>query len=75
MELHRRSIVKAATYRLFATTLVFLVALLYTGQLAPSAKIGITAAVGKTTLYYFWERLWTRIQWGLDPAATTPGAD
>ncbi|CCQ33997.1 putative membrane protein [Halorhabdus tiamatea SARL4B] len=65
MDKHRRSIVKAASYRLFATSLVFLVAFVYTGQLGSSAKIGLTAAVGKTALYYVWERLWANIQWGV----------
>jgi len=65
MDKHRRSIVKAASYRLFATSLVFLVAFVYTGQLGSSAKIGLTAAVGKTVLYYVWERLWANIQWGV----------
>jgi len=31
MDKHRRSIVKAASYRLFATSLVFVVAFVYTG--------------------------------------------
>ncbi|WP_245778716.1 DUF2061 domain-containing protein [Halomicrobium zhouii] len=39
METHRRSIVKAASYRLFATSVVFLIAFAYTGQLGSSAKI------------------------------------
>ncbi|ACV12271.1 conserved hypothetical protein [Halorhabdus utahensis DSM 12940] len=65
MDKHRRSIVKAASYRVFATSLVFLVAFVYTGQLGSSAKIGLTAAVGKTVLYYVWERLWANIQWGV----------
>ena len=63
---HRRSLVKAGTYRLFAMTLVFLVALGYTGSAGPAAKIGVTAAVGKTALYYFWERVWSRISWGIE---------
>lgn len=63
---HRRSLVKATTYRLFATTLVFGIALLVTGGFAPAAKIGVTAAVGKTILYYVWERVWNRISWGLE---------
>ena len=62
---HRRSIVKAASYRLFATSLVFLIALLFTGKLGASAKIGLSAAVAKTVLYYLWERVWTNISWGL----------
>ncbi|UWG48170.1 Uncharacterized membrane protein, DUF2061 family [Halanaeroarchaeum sp. HSR-CO] len=65
---HRRSIVKAASYRLFATSLVFLVAYVYTGSAGPAAKIGVTAAVGKTLLYYLWERVWSRISWGIETA-------
>lgn len=63
---HRRSIVKAASYRLFAMTLVFIVAFAYTGSAGPAAKIGVTAAVAKTVLYYFWERVWSRISWGIE---------
>ncbi|ADQ67342.1 hypothetical protein C499_07840 [Halogeometricum borinquense DSM 11551] len=64
METHRRSILKAASYRLFATSLVFGIAFVYTGQFGSAAKIGISAAVAKTALYYFWERLWDNIGWG-----------
>jgi uncharacterized membrane protein len=63
---HRRSVVKAVSYRLFATSLVFLIAFLYTGELGSSAKIGVSAAVAKTALYYCWERLWSNIGWGLE---------
>ncbi|MFB6144445.1 MAG: DUF2061 domain-containing protein [Candidatus Nanohaloarchaea archaeon] len=65
MEKHRRTITKAVSYRMFATMTVFAVAFLYTGKLGSSAKIGGTAAVAKTFLYYFWERLWSNINWGL----------
>lgn len=66
METRRRSLVKAASYRLFATSLVFLLALLYTGELGSSVKIGLSAAIGKTILYYMWERVWNHIDWGLE---------
>lgn len=66
MEKHRRSIVKATTYRLFATSLVFAIAFVYTGHLGSSVKIGLSAAVAKTTLYYLWERLWNNIRWGVE---------
>lgn len=69
MDSHRRSIVKAASYRLFATSLVFVIAFLYTGEFGASAKIGVSAAVAKTTLYYVWERLWTNISWGIEEPA------
>lgn len=66
MDKHRRSLVKAVSYRMFATATVFAIALLYTGELASSAKIGGTAAVAKTGLYYAWERVWSNISWGLE---------
>ncbi len=66
MQTRRRSVVKAASYRLLATSMVFLLALLYTGELGSSVKIGLSAAIGKTLLYYLWERVWNRVQWGLE---------
>lgn len=75
MELHRRSVAKAASYRLFATALVVLIAFAFTGHLDAAAKIGAAAAVGKTTLYYLWERLWTRIDWGQRSTTRATPAD
>jgi uncharacterized membrane protein len=66
VEKHRRTIIKAASYRVFATMTVFLVSYLYTGNFASAASIGLTAAVVKTMLYYVWERLWNNISWGLE---------
>jgi len=66
MEKHRRSIAKATTYRLFATSLVFGIAFIYTGNIGNAARIGLSAAVAKTALYYFWERLWSHITWGVE---------
>ncbi|MXR19152.1 DUF2061 domain-containing protein [Halobacterium bonnevillei] len=63
-EAHYRSLAKAGSYRVFATSLVFAIAFLYTGTFDAAAKIGITAAVGKTLLYYVWERIWNNITWG-----------
>ena len=66
VEKHRRTMVKAASYRVFATMTVFAVSYLYTGSFASAASIGVTAAVAKTMLYYTWERLWNNISWGLE---------
>ena len=68
MEQRRRSIAKATSYRVFATSLVIGIAFLTTGQLGAAAKIGVAAAVAKTSLYYVWERLWANITWGREPA-------
>ena len=48
---------------------MFGIAVLYTGQFGSAAKIGVSAAVAKTGLYYLWERLWSNIGWGLDEPA------
>ena len=66
VEKHKRTMLKAASYRVFATLTVFAVSFLYTGSFASAASIGLTAAVAKTMLYYFWERLWSNISWGLE---------
>ena len=66
VEKHRRTMVKAASYRVFATMTVFAVSYLYTGSFASAASIGLTAAVAKTMLYYTWERLWSNISWSLE---------
>ena len=65
LETRKRTVLKAASYRVFATMTVFAVSFLYTGSFASAASIGLTAAVAKTLLYYFWERLWNRVSWGL----------
>lgn len=63
---HRRSVVKATSYRVFAVSMVFAIAFAYAGSFSPAAKIGVTAAVGKTALYYVWERVWNRVSWGVE---------
>jgi uncharacterized membrane protein len=66
VEKHRRTILKAASYRVFATLTVFAVSFAYTGSFSSAASIGLTAAVAKTGLYYLWERLWNNVSWGLE---------
>ena len=66
VEKHRRTVLKAASYRVFATMTVFAVSFAYTGSFSSAASIGLTAAVAKTMLYYMWERLWNNISWGLE---------
>lgn len=63
---HRRSLVKTVSYRFIATSLVFAIAFLFTGELASSVKIGGAAAIAKTALYYSWERVWSNIEWGME---------
>jgi uncharacterized membrane protein len=69
METSHRSFVKALGYRLVATTLVFVIAFVYTGRLGSSVKVGLSAAVAKALLYSLWERLWAQFEWGVSSAA------
>ncbi len=66
MESHLRSVVKSLTYRIFigfgATTLI---AWLATGQVALGAGIGLADTIAKAFLYYAYERIWNRVQFGL----------
>ena len=63
-ESHRRSIVKALTWRLVATLVTFVVAYLFTGELVLSAGIGLVDLGIKLFVYYGHERIWDRINFG-----------
>ena len=64
---HTRSITKAVTWRIVGALDTFLIALLITGRLGVSGSIGGTELLTKIGLYYFHERLWLHIPWGLAP--------
>ncbi|UCG50068.1 MAG: DUF2061 domain-containing protein [Phycisphaerales bacterium] len=64
METHARSIFKAVTWRTGGTVVTCLVALLLTGSLDMSAKIGILDTVIKIAAFYVHERLWNRSNFG-----------
>jgi uncharacterized membrane protein len=66
VEWHKWTILKATSYRVFATITASIVSYLYTGSFVSAVSIGITAAVVKTMLYYIWERLWSNISWSLE---------
>jgi uncharacterized membrane protein len=64
METKRRSIVKAVTWRAVATLLTLVVAYVFTGTIAESLGIALTAAILNIIAYYCHERTWNWIQWG-----------
>ena len=64
METHRRSIVKAISWRIIATLVTFLVAYLLTKEVILSMSIGFGDAIIKIGVYYYHERLWNRISFG-----------
>lgn len=72
MESHRRSIIKAVSYRCFGTMLTASIALAYTQDLKWAAAIGASDALIKTAFFYVHERVWNRIQFG---RPQIPGGD
>ncbi len=64
MESHKRSIVKALTWRIFATFVTISVVYAFTREFALSAGIGIADTVVKLFAYYSHERMWDRISFG-----------
>ena len=58
-----RSILKAVSWRIFASIDTFLIAWLISGSVSTSSWIAGIEAFTKVFLYYFHERLWNKISW------------
>ncbi|MBM3910101.1 MAG: DUF2061 domain-containing protein [Thaumarchaeota archaeon] len=65
MESHKRTIVKTAIYRGFTTVFLAVLTWLYTGSLQDATFVTIVFNVVATVFYYFHERAWLRIRWGI----------
>ena len=61
----RRSATKTATYRVLASLDTMLLGFIFTGSLATAISIGGFEVFTKLTLYFFHERSWARIRWGI----------
>ena len=68
-ETHRRSIVKATTWRVLGSIDTFLLSWLFTGNPKAAGAIALTEVVTKMLLYYFHERVWSSIGWGFAVAS------
>ncbi|MBU4459937.1 MAG: DUF2061 domain-containing protein [Verrucomicrobia bacterium] len=66
-ELHRRSIVKAVTWRLMGTVGTCLVGWWVTGSLRTGLGISLVDSAIKVFGFYFHERAWHRVTWGIGP--------
>jgi len=72
-ETHRRSFVKAASWRALGSIDTFLLSWLFTSSAKAAGAIAGTEILTKLLLYYFHERVWSSIRWGtarspVDPA-------
>jgi len=63
-ETHKRSIVKALTWRVLAYIITTLTVYIFTRKLAYALGIGFTDTIIKLFVYYGHERLWMKIKFG-----------
>ncbi|MCA9645211.1 MAG: DUF2061 domain-containing protein [Polyangiaceae bacterium] len=63
-ESRARSIVKALSWRVFATLITTTVVYLMTGKLDNALQIGLVDTLAKLGLYFGHERMWERIRFG-----------
>ncbi len=61
----RRSATKTATWRIMASLDTMLLGFIFTRSLATAISIGGFEVITKLVLYFFHERYWARIRWGI----------
>ena len=66
----RRSVVKSLTWRALGSLDTFVLSYLITGNFIWAGTIASLEVVTKMVLYYFHERAWARINWGLRPLSS-----
>ena len=72
-ELHRRSILKAVTWRLFGTLGTCLVGWWVTGSLKMGLGISLVDSAVKILGFYLHERFWHGVTWGLAAGESADG--
>lgn len=65
LQVRKRVIVKTLSYRLFMLLITVGVAWLIVGDVGDAVNIGLLTNVLKTGTYYFYERVWDHITWGV----------
>lgn len=65
LESNKRHIAKTVTWRLVGTIDTMTLAWIVTGNPLTGLKIGLAEVITKMLLYYFHERVWYRINYGL----------
>jgi len=65
MESKKRTLAKTAVYRSSTTVLLFVLGWILTKNIYETSLITIIFNVGATLIYYFHERMWGKINWGI----------
>lgn len=73
-EEHKRSALKAVSWRIIATSVTMLLVYVFTGEMELSASIGIFDVVLKMMFYFFHERAWNKISFGRSIGGTVESA-
>ena len=63
-EARYRSVIKAISWRILATTATITIVYVFTRKLILSLEVGAVEVIAKMILYYFHERTWGRVQVG-----------
>lgn len=63
-ELPFRSLIKAISWRIVGTMDTVLISWWIAGDFTVAFSIGAFELITKTILYFFHERIWTRVKWG-----------
>jgi uncharacterized membrane protein len=66
-EAGKRSIVKALTYRFWQSLNTFIISLIVTGKIDVATAIVSLEVLVKVFVYFWHERIWTKIKWGVEP--------
>ena len=61
---HRRSVVKAISWRIVATLTTMSVVFVLTRKIVLMLEVGLLDIVAKLAFYYLHERVWGKIRWG-----------
>ena len=64
-EQKKRSIVKTLTWRITASLDTFVIAWIITGDWKMGGSIAGIEVITKMFFYYFHERIWSKIKWGI----------
>ncbi len=70
-ETYRRSTTKTATWRTIASLDTMVLAYIFTGNIATAISIGSLEIITKLILYFFHERVWSIVPFGIVHAAPT----
>ena len=64
-EAHSRSFAKALSWRVLGSLDTFLLSWFFTGSTKAAGAIATAEVLTKMVLYYFHERAWSAISWGM----------